>query len=224
METFKWEKYQSEGQKETWFVLSGRLIIKMRCESEWGKLWLLKEFGGPKRKQECRNTLTYYVVHIMYMIYNLMCFIQQGSTSKTFYTIHKECYKLEAKYPQRPENDFRSPGSALSGGSSIPIKGGLNRRTIKKEANGTAILQTRAALGILTGPRPQGWHHHSTPTSVINEDAPRTFIQANLMKATPQLRFPLPNGFSLCQVDRTKPEYMCSILQQEYIGQYEVLE
>lgn len=44
------------------------------------------------------------------------------------------------------------------------------------------------------------------------------------MKATPQLRFPLPNDFSLCQVDKTKPEYMCSILQQEYIGQYEVLE
>lgn len=77
METFKGEKYQSEGEKETWFILSRRLF-KMHCEFKRWILWLLKEFGDPNRKQELRNTLTYKVVYIMYMIYNSNCMLSSS--------------------------------------------------------------------------------------------------------------------------------------------------
>lgn len=76
------------GDCRTWKTLSGRNIrVKDRKkpglffqEDCWrcfvnsnGENWLLKEFGGRNRKQELRNTLTYNVVYVMYMIYNSNC-------------------------------------------------------------------------------------------------------------------------------------------------------
>lgn len=66
-------------------------------------------------------------------------------------------------------------------------------------APGGEHLYSSEVTQVRAGPA-QGWHH---PTSVINQDAPQTYPQANPMEAFPHDSFS-SDELNFCQVDINK--------------------